>query len=51
MRQRLFRDLFSGVVDTLVEGASHLQGLEWEAVNVVSATPLMEVMTRCKLTA
>lgn len=36
MRQRLSRDLFSGTVDTLVEGAQHLHGLEWDAVILVS---------------
>eukprot|EP00904_Undaria_pinnatifida_P013350 jgi/Undpi1/9145/HiC_scaffold_26.g11603.m1 len=35
MRQRLARDLFSGVVDALVAGAPHLQGVEWEAVVLV----------------
>ena len=38
MRQRLARDLFSGVVDALVEGAPHLQGMEWDAVVLVSGT-------------
>lgn len=39
MRQRLARDLFSGVVDALVAGAPHLQGVEWEAVVLVSVLP------------
>ena len=40
MRQRLARDLFGGVVDALVAGAPHLQGMEWEAVILVSAVPV-----------
>ncbi|CBN77424.1 conserved unknown protein [Ectocarpus siliculosus] len=35
MKQRLSRDLFSGVVDALVAGAPQLQGMEWEAVTLV----------------
>lgn len=36
MRQRLSRDLFSGVVDSLVEGAPQLVSVEWESVVLVS---------------
>eukprot|EP00903_Cladosiphon_okamuranus_P010030 g9512.t1 len=35
MKQRLSRDLFSGVVDSLVEGAPQLVGVEWDSVVLV----------------
>eukprot|EP00752_Nemacystus_decipiens_P008991 g8026.t1 len=35
MKQRLSRDLFSGVVDSLVEGAPQLGGVEWDSVVLV----------------
>ncbi|CAM9327631.1 unnamed protein product [Ectocarpus fasciculatus] len=35
MKQRLSRDLFSGVVDALVAGAPQMQGMEWDAVTLV----------------
>lgn len=40
MRQRLSRDLFSGVVDSLVEGAPQLVGVEWDSVVLVSRLSL-----------
>lgn len=42
MRQRLSRDLFSGVVESLVEGAPQLNGVEWEAVVLVSSCCAVE---------
>lgn len=37
MRQRLSRDLFSGVVEALVAGAPQLTGVEWDSVVLVSS--------------
>jgi len=37
MRQRLSRDLFSGVVEALVAGSPQLNGVEWDCVVLVSS--------------